>query len=367
MIQANRSGLPVMGFLGMHSGGRHGVPPSQNEIVAGLFRKSGGIVRTASTLRRPLFRTLHQLGSVLWWRDVEVLIVSVFSGRSFLLAELATPLGHLVGKHVVLFLHGGELPKFGTAHRKRVERLLAQADRIVAPSTFLARVFHEWGYDLTVIPNVIERLPATGAVRDPLRPRVLWMRTFHEHYDPVSAVRAFALAVRVRPDLAMTMAGADHGLEAQVRAEARRLGVDDRIEFPGFLNSEAKQEAFERHDIFLNTNVVDNTPVSVIEAASHGLVVVATSVGGIPDLLTDGVDAVLVQASDPEATSRAILDVLDDPERGRRLSQGALTLAAASEWPSVRKRWEHELGFVVPGGARASRSVGVSDGHGGPR
>ena len=55
------------------------------------------------------------------------------------------------------------------------------------------------------------------------------------------------------------------------------------------------------HDIFLNTNVVDNTPVSVLEAAASGLVPVATAVGGVPKLLTDDVDSLLVASGDDEA------------------------------------------------------------------
>jgi glycosyltransferase involved in cell wall biosynthesis len=176
----------------------------------------------------------------------------------------------------------------------------------------------------------------------------MWMRTFHEHYDPLTAVRVLAWVREVHPDVRLTMAGADHGLLAATRAEAERLGVTDAVEFPGYIDAAAKRTAFADHDVFLNTNVVDNMPVSVIEAGAAGMVIVATAVGGIPNLVLDGEEGVLVPAGDDAAMAREVLSLLEDPGRVDRLSAGARRLAERSGWPQVRTRWEEELSFVVP-------------------
>jgi phenylacetate-CoA ligase len=147
----------------------------------------------------------------------------------------------------------------------------------------------------------------------------------------------------------MTMAGADHGLLPATIAEAERLGVAGAIEFPGYILPLQKLQAFADHDLFLNTNVVDNMPVSVLEVAAAGIVPVATEVGGIPALLTDGHDSVLVPTGDDEAMARAVVDLLRDPERYAALARNARTLAVRSSWPEVRARWEDELRLVLPG------------------
>ncbi len=82
------------------------------------------------------------------------------------------------------------------------------------------------------------------------------------------------------------------------------------IDFPGYIGADDKAAAFADHDIFLNTNVVDNMPVSVLEASASGLVPVATAVGGIPNLLTDDVDSVLVAARDDQAMATEVLRLL---------------------------------------------------------
>ena len=339
---------PVLGFVGIHSGGRTDQPVSQNEVLAGLFEQDGYEVRRASAVRNPYLRSLHHLFAILAWRRVDLLVVAVFSGRSFWMAELATVAGRLTGKHSVLFLHGGNLPVYGPAHRRRVERVLGRAELVLAPSDYPAETFRAWGVDVRVIPNVLDVDRYDGTPRASAAPNLLWMRTFHEHYNPLMAVRVLARVVQTHPEARMTMAGADHGLLAATRREAERLGLVDQIVFPGYLGFEEKLAAFAAHDLFLNTNVVDNMPVSVLEASASGLVPVATAVGGLPAIITDGDNGVLVDSDDDAAMADAVLGLVADDARFAEMSDAARGMAARSSWPSVRQRWEEELTLVLP-------------------
>ncbi|MEI2655014.1 MAG: glycosyltransferase [Microthrixaceae bacterium] len=102
------------------------------------------------------------------------------------------------------------------------------------------------------------------------------------------------------------------------------------------------------HDIFINTNVVDNMPVSVLEVSAAGLVPVATAVGGIPKLLTDDVNSVLVPTGDDEAMADVVLALLADQERVERLSAGARRVAEDSGWDRVRTLWEAQFASLLP-------------------
>jgi glycosyltransferase involved in cell wall biosynthesis len=337
---------PSVGFVGIHAGRRTTQPVSQNEVLARLFESAGYSVRRASAVRRPLPRTLHQMLSVLTWWRVDLVVVAVFSGRSFLMAELATALARLTCKRVVLFLHGGNLPVYGPQHERRVRRVFDRADLVLAPSEFLASTFRSWGYDVHVIPNVVDVERYECQVRSSARPRLLWMRTFHEDYNPIMAVRVLARVLEVHPDARMTMAGADHGGLDATKAEAQRLGVMDRIEFPGYVDHEAKLRAFREHDVFLNTNRIDNMPVSVVEASLSGLVPVATAVGGVPAIVVDGHNGELVATDDDEDMARRVLGLLDDAPRFARMSAAAHDFGMQSSWPSVHRRWVQELGAL---------------------
>lgn len=342
-----------LGFIGVHAGSRSGQAVSQNETIAGLFAGDGHDVFTASTARRPALRTLHQCVAVLWWaRKVDVVVLATFSGRSFWYADLVSLLCQLSRTPTVMVLHGGKLPEYRAAHPRRVHRVLRRSTRVVAPSPFLARTFRDAGFDVDVIPNVlaIERYEYRHRVH--ARPRLLWMRTFHEHYHPELAVEVLARVRAAHPDATLTMGGADHGLLDATRSRAVALGVADAVHFAGYLDASAKAHAFADHDVFLNTNRVDNMPVSILEAAAAGLVTVATLAGGVPDLLTDGVDGCLVPVDDANALADAVLGLLADDGRYATLGAGARALAERSAWLKVAPRWVDEFAAVVDAQAR---------------
>jgi len=165
------------------------------------------------------------------------------------------------------------------------------------------------------------------------------MRTFHPVYNPEMAVRAFARLREVEPLASMVMAGQNKGTEADVRRLSRQYGLEDAIRFAGFLNDDAKIREGNAADIFLNTNRIDNTPLSVIEACAMGLPVVATRVGGISDLLSHDETALLVPDDDDCAMVEAILRLLRDPEVTGRLSAGGRRVAEQCSWDETTSRW----------------------------
>ena len=346
----HRARQPRLGFIGVHAGRHPGRVVSQNETIALLFESIGYHVRRASAVRPPILRTVHQgLAIIRWAPRGDLVVLATFSGPSFWFAEMTTILCRLTKQKVVMVLHGGRLPEFADEHPARVDRVMRRADLIVAPSDFLARRFREQGFDVVTIPNVLAIERYEHRVRTPPRPALLWMRTFHEHYAPEMAVEVLARVRERHPDATLTMGGADYGLLESVQALAAERGVTDAVTFAGYLDADAKRQAFADHDIFLNTNILDNMPVSVLEAAACGLVPVATAVGGIPDLLTDGLDSRLVGSGDAEEMADAVCALLDDPERYQELAVGARALAERSAWPAVHVAWTREFERLLPG------------------
>lgn len=341
---------PVLGFVGIHAGRRTDRPASQDETVADLFEADGYVVRRASSHKNRALRTLDQLVSTLRWRDVDVVVIAVFSWRSFWIADFASAISRRIGRRkVVLFLHGGELPVFAAAHPRRVRRVFDRADRLFAPSHFLHDAFAGWGYDIAIVPNVIAFEEHRYRPRTTARPSLLWMRAFHRNYGPVMAVEVLAKVRERVPAATLTMGGVDHGMLAEAKAAARRLGVAQAVHFAGYLDRSARADAFERCDFFLNTNLVDNAPVSVIEAAACGLVPVANRIGGVPVLLTDDVDARLIEPGEVDAMAAAIVELIEDPATFARLSLGARALATSHSWEEVRGRWLTELAHPTIG------------------
>lgn len=323
---------------------------SQGEILAEIFRGQGHRVALTSHHAAPLRRLLDIVTTLLGSaRRLDVYVVMVFSGRGFLFADVATWIvRRLLRRPLVLCLRGGDLPRFASRHGRWVERVLARGDVLVAPSRYLAEAFAGRGHRLEVIPNTLDLARYPYRRRRAIAPRLLWMRTFHEIYQPALALEVLALLLRRHPAAVLTMAGQDAGLLDATRQRADELGIAAAVRFAGFLDPAGKAREMAHHDVFLNTNRVDNMPVSVVEAAACGLPVVATAVGGIPFLLRDGHDALLVPEGDAEAMAAAVERLLAEPELAERLSVAGRALAESCDGPAVAARWESLFAELAP-------------------
>jgi glycosyltransferase involved in cell wall biosynthesis len=335
---------PRLCFVGPLTGSAPGRIPTQGENLAQAFARAGYRVLSASARASRLAR-LADIAWTLWAQrgQIDVQMLQVYSGRSFLVADLASALAKALGQKLVAVLHGGNLPEFARRHPAWVRRVLRRADRLVAPSPFLARELAWLGLPVQVIPNHIDlpRYPFKRRARP--APRLLWMRTFHPIYNPEMALRVVARLRREYPDVHLVMAGAaDISLDG-VKRMAEGDGLTAHVSFAGFLDQAAKVQVASQQDIYLNTNRIDNMPVTVIEMAALGLPVVATRVGGLPDLVTDGVNGLLTPDDDDQAMADAVKRLLSEPGLAERLALAGRELAESCSWEKVRARWEEML------------------------
>lgn len=328
-----------IGLAGPMLGGNEGWVTSQHEILAERMRSEGARVFTTSSHPGRFPRLVDTVNSVLRWRGrVDVIVIAVFSGPGFRVAEITSRVAQMCGIPQILVLHGGNLPNFAQQHERRVRALFSRASGVVAPSQYLPDQLR-LDRDIQVIPNVFDIGTIPFRVRTEVHPRILWRRTFHELYEPRLALEVLVRVRQHAPTAELTMAGQDKGLLRSCRQHAARLGVDGAVRFVGFLDEAGKRTALDSHDVFLNTNSVDNAPVSVLEAAAAGIPIAATNVGGIPYLFEDGVSALLRTNGDAVGLAEAVTSLITEPGLGAKLSLNARQIAELSDWNTVRARW----------------------------
>jgi len=134
--------------------------------------------------------------------------------------------------------------------------------------------------------------------------------------DIANLVRATAMAVERAPDLRVEVAGGGPCREQLVRLAAE-LGVADRIVFLGEVRD--VPAALARARMLVLPSRSEGIPLTVLEAMACGLPVVGTRVGGLPEVVEDGVTGLLVPPADPAALAAAIVQTWSDPDRLDRL------------------------------------------------
>jgi glycosyltransferase involved in cell wall biosynthesis len=251
----------------------------------------------------------------------------------------------VLGKPYIVTLRGGALPQFAARWPNAVRWLLKHASYVQAPSDYLRVSLRKYHADIRLLPNAIDVAKYGLRVRRKARPRLIWIRAFHTIYNPALLPKSIALLVDDFPDIQSIMVGPDKGDGSltQCVGEAERLGLRDRITFAGGVNNDTLPGWLEKADIFVNTTNYDNCPVSVLEAMAAGLCIVSTSVGGIPYLLVNKENALLVPVDDPEAMSQAIRRILSDPGLAHRLSENAVKSVKGYDWENILTKWEENL------------------------
>ncbi|MBI4609210.1 MAG: glycosyltransferase family 4 protein [Candidatus Rokubacteria bacterium] len=292
--------------------------------------------------RCPYVRTLLNqalyLPRLVRLRRADVVHILSASYWSFLLAPAPAILaGRMLGKRVVLNYHSGEAEDHLARWGVLVHPWLALVDELVVPSEYLRGVFARHGYRARVIPNVVDTSHFGYRERMPLRPRLLSTRNLEPYYRVDVTIEAFALLKARYPDATLTVAGYGSA-EGRLRRLAASIGTPG-IRFVGRIEPPAMPGLYGGADIFVNSSILDNQPVSVLEAFAAGLPVVSTAAGDLANLVRDGETGLTVPPEDPAAMALAIAALLEEPDRARSLARRARQEVEKHTWPHTREAW----------------------------
>lgn len=305
-----------------------------------------GWVRRVPYLRT-IVNELHYLSLLPSIRAADVVHIYSASYFSFLLGPVpALIAARVLKKHAVLNYHSGEADDHLARWGMLVHPWLRLASEIVVPSAYLQAVFVRHGYQARVVANTVEASSFRFRERSVLHPRLLSARNLEPHYRVDVVIRAFALLKERLPDATLVVAGSGSE-EGRLRRLAESLGVRD-IAFTGRFSPADAPALYDAADIFVNASVVDNQPVSILEAFAAGLPVVSTGTGDIPAMLLGGAAGLLVGQKDPNAIAEAVTSLVTNSALALRLAQRARESLCRFSWESVGEQWRG-----IYGGAQA--------------
>lgn len=289
---------------------------------------------------RALFRLLPYL--IHLWRAAgraDLFHIMANSGWSWhLFAAPAIWIGRWRGCAVAVNYRGGEADVFFSRAFALVKPSLNRASAIIVPSGFLQQVFAKRGFATHIVPNIIDlerfvaRTPSNAAP-----PHILVARNLEPLYDNATALRAFALVRQQYPAAHLTIAGTGPDRQA-LESMAQDLGVADSVRFAGRVENTEMPSLYQTADIAINPSLVDNMPISILEALASGVPVVSTNVGGVPFLVEDGKTALLIPPRDATQMAAAVLRILNDAALRVALVQAGLAHAQQFAWQNVREK-----------------------------
>lgn len=324
-----------------------GFTPTGVEFLGGLLSRQGFSVSYAGQKHSQLARLWHMLKAATRVTTYDLLLMDVYSTRAFYYAVSVGELARFLNKPYILILRGGDLAERYQKSPQLVRRLFLGASRVVSVSLFLQEKFASLR-QVDFIPNFIALENYTFKQRHRVCPRLLWVRSFHQIYNPELAVHVLAALVARHPDAHLTMVGPDKdGSMQHVKKLASQLGLTARLTITGKLSKAEWAQLAAGKDVFINTTNFDNMPVSVIEAMALGLPVVSTNAGGLAFLLNNREDSLVVDRGDLSGFVGAIEELVANPELASRLATAARAKAESFSEQRVAREWKALLTSIA--------------------
>ncbi|MCS6803960.1 MAG: glycosyltransferase family 4 protein [Acidobacteriota bacterium] len=273
------------------------------------------------TVTQALARFIARLAT----RRVALVYVHIGGDKSIYRKSAFIWLATLFGRKLLLHIHGGNTARYYYQQnwlcRWYLRATLRRGDRLVVVSEALQRELS--GYlpekEFHLLRNAVP-VPASGqaAPRDG-SVRVLYLGHFLKLkgiYDLVNAIPRICAAV---PKAKFLLCGL-HEIE-QVRDLCQQRGVMSAIELLGPVPFEQRWDVLRRADIFVLPSYEEGLPVTVLEAMAVGLPVVTTPVGGIPQVVEDGVGGFFIKPGDVDALVTRVIQLTRDATLRQRMGQ----------------------------------------------
>ncbi|MEP6900848.1 MAG: glycosyltransferase family 4 protein [Actinomycetota bacterium] len=279
-----------------------------------------------------------------WWSLLTKIyqfdVVQVFSSgtTSYIISTLPPLLvSKIYGRKVVLNYHSGALAHHLETWKRSALPTMRKFDCIVVPSQFLVDVFAAYNLRAKAIFNFVDGEKFKFREREILRPIFLSNRNFEAHYNVGDILLAFQIIQKRFAEAALLVAG--FGSEA---AKLKQLAKDlklENVEFAGKISNEEMAQLYERADIYLNSSVVDNMPLSFIEAFAAGTPIVSYATGGIPYIVETGETGLLVEPKDFENLAQKAIFLLENQEFAKKIVAKAHTEVVKYSWENVQSDW----------------------------
>lgn len=263
-------------------------------------------------------------------RQVQPDVIHVFSLGPSTLFHLQTRGTAAVPE--LLTLHGEVLRGGADRGETILEKSLTTAGWVACVSGAVRRAALDIAPDTadrsSVVYNALplsplRRSPRTGGPRT-----VLCIGRFVHDKGFDLGIAAFAAVAQGFPEARLIIAG-DGPLRADLAAQAAAAGLGDRVQFPGWIDASEVARLLGSVDILLIPSRREGLPLIAVQAAQMETPTIATAVGGLPEVVDDGVTGVLVASQDPTALAQAIAALLQSPATLERMGHAARAHAAA--------------------------------------
>lgn len=284
---------------------------------------------------------IHFIGGLVFWADIirklQKIKPDLIHAQSFASGMPALLSNKLLRIPYVIYGRGSDvyLPSWFT--KLTAKTILKNASAVIALTEHMKGAMQTiYSRDVVVVPNGINLGGDTGRQSERRNPgkRILFVGRLH----PVKGIRyllgAMSMVHQNMPEAKLILVG--DGEERELLENLTdSLEIRECVEFAGRVPHERIQDYMDQAEVFVLPSLSEGFPVTILEAMACGLPVVATCVGGIPDIIEDGTNGYLVDAMNQEQIAEALLTLLRNEQLRNNISDSNRETAEKYRWDTV--------------------------------
>lgn len=237
---------------------------------------------------------------------------------------------------VIFHLHGSEMKAFYAEQspkgRERIRWVFEHAARVIVLSeswrTYIGSIAPR--ARIVVVHNYVSVPEVAKPDKASVGPavQIVFLGLVGKRKGVADLIQAMARVHAVHPDARLTIGG--NGDVAQAEAQIKALGLDECIEMAGWVGPEQRARLLSAADIYVLPSYNEGLPMGILEAMAYKAAVISTTVGGIPELITDGENGRLIAPGDVDTLAEALLALAGDATERLRLAANAHAALVAS-------------------------------------
>ncbi len=263
-------------------------------------------------------------------RKIKIVHVHVAYGMSFYRKRAFLNVASFFGKKTIFHSHGSKFQQFYASHSDTVRSTLYRVDAIVALSEFWKEFFKSKGCNnVVVIKNPV--LPPR-INRHPVNDGLAHFAFVGLIGDRKGCFDVVKMAEKYHSQLSgkviIHMAGNGEG--ERLQHDIDRLGLADVLSYEGWADTEKKSALLNSADVYFLPSHNEGVPISILEGMTYGLPVLSTPVGGIPSVVMEGENGLLVPPGDVDRMFEAIMTLASDP--AMRQAMGARSIEISRDY-----------------------------------
>lgn len=251
----------------------------------------------------------------------DIVHVHMAAQASFDRKALFIKKAHRAGKKIIIHQHAADFDKYyyeqsDEAKQKKIKSIFACAELVIVLSEEWEDFYRKNICDGDKIVVLHNGVIVPNYVKEDYRDKnVLFLGRLGERKGVYDLLNAIPEVLKVVPE-AKFFLGGDGEIE-ECKAVAKKLGIAENVHFLGWVRNEEKEEYLKKCGTYVLPSYHEGMPMSVLEAMSYGLATISTNVGGIPQVINNGVDGIRFNPGDIGALSKGLIHLLIN-ERKRR-------------------------------------------------